>query len=104
MAIETIRAFLLENEMLVYLVVFDRAAYQISEALFSDITAYIDDRYADARAIRREPRIRMPSLAEAEDDRNDSWMDTLRAKAPEPLQQGVAGVRGSVVFARRCAG
>ncbi len=83
LAIETIRAFLLENEMLVYLVVFDRAAYQISEALFSDITAYIDDRYADARAVRREPRMRMPSLAEAEDDRNDSWMDTLRAKAPE---------------------
>ena len=87
MAIETIRAFLLENEMLVYLVVFDRAAYQISEALFSDITAYIDDRYADARAVRREPRMRMPSFAEAEDDRNDSWMDTLRAKAPEPCSR-----------------
>ena len=27
--------------------------------------------------------MRMPSFAEAEDDRNDSWMDTLRAKAPE---------------------
>ena len=74
-------------EMLVYLVVFDRAAYQISEALFSDITAYIDDRYADARAVRREPRIRMPSLAEAGDDHNDSWMDTLRAKAPEPCSR-----------------
>ena len=73
--------------MLVYLVVFDRAAYQISEALFSDITAYIDDRYADARAVRREPRIRMPSLAEAGDDHNDSWMDTLRAKAPEPCSR-----------------
>ena len=29
----------------------------------------------------------MPSLAEAEDDHNDSWMDTLRAKAPEPCSR-----------------
>ena len=31
--------------------------------------------------------MRMPSLAEAEDDHNDSWMDTLRAKAPEPCSR-----------------
>lgn len=44
-AIDTISAFLLENDMTVYIVIFDRAAYKISEKLFSDIAEYIDDRY-----------------------------------------------------------
>ena len=45
-AIHAIGAFLLEDEMLVYLVVFDTAAYRLSEQLFADIASYIDDRYA----------------------------------------------------------
>lgn len=44
-AIDVIGEFLLQNEMTVYLVVFDKTAYQISEKLFADIEAYIDDRY-----------------------------------------------------------
>ena len=46
-AIGTISDFLLENDMTVYIVVFDRAAYQISGKLFSDIGEYIDDHYVD---------------------------------------------------------
>ena len=46
-AIDTISDFLLENDMTVYIVIFDRKAYQISEKLFSDIAAYIDDNYVD---------------------------------------------------------
>ena len=34
-AVDTIGAFLLENEMTVYIVIFDRKAYQINEALFA---------------------------------------------------------------------
>jgi len=44
-AIDVISDFLLENEMTVYIVIFDKAAYGISEKLFSDITEYIDDNY-----------------------------------------------------------
>ena len=33
--------------MTVYIVIFDRKAYQISGKLFADIAAYIDDRYVD---------------------------------------------------------
>lgn len=47
-AVDTIGEFLLCNDMTVYLVVFDRKAYQISGKLFADIAAYIDDHYADA--------------------------------------------------------
>ena len=40
-AIGTISSFLLENEMTVYIVIFDRKAYQISGKLFADIASYI---------------------------------------------------------------
>ena len=49
-AIDTISSFLLENEMTVYIVIFDRKAYQISGKLFADIAEYIDDRYVDEHA------------------------------------------------------
>ena len=47
-AMDAIGAFLLEHDMTVYLVIFDRSAYQISSRLFADIAAYIDDHYVDA--------------------------------------------------------
>jgi len=42
-AVDEISNFLLDNEMLVYIVVFDKTAYSISEKLFSDIESYITD-------------------------------------------------------------
>ena len=48
MAVDTIGEFLLHNDMTVYLVIFDRNAYQISGKLFAEIAEYIDDHYADA--------------------------------------------------------
>ena len=56
-AMDTIGAFLLEHDMMVYLVIFDRSAYQISSRLFADIAAYIDDHYVDAHTdfIRSRP-------------------------------------------------
>lgn len=55
-ATQTISEFLLKHEMLVYIVVFDKAAFEISGKLFSDIKAYIDDNYADR--FREERRFR----------------------------------------------
>ncbi len=49
-AVEEIRAFLFENEMLVTLVIFDKESFRIGNALFDGIAAYIDDTYAQARA------------------------------------------------------
>ncbi|MBE7065775.1 MAG: O-acetyl-ADP-ribose deacetylase [Ruminococcaceae bacterium] len=46
-AVDVISEFLLENEMTVYIVVFDKKAYTIGEKLFADIAEYIDDRYAE---------------------------------------------------------
>lgn len=47
-AVDTIRAFLLKNEMMVYLVTFDSRSYQIGEKWFDDIASYIDDHYVEA--------------------------------------------------------
>ena len=64
-AVDVISSFLLENEMMVYIVIFDRAAYQISGKLFADIAAYIDDRYVNEHTdSREEQRRRRGSVAE----------------------------------------
>lgn len=46
-AVEQIGKFLLDNEMMVYLVIFDRKTYEIGDKLYSDIKSYIDDQYVD---------------------------------------------------------
>ena len=57
-AVDTIGDFLLQHDMTVYLVIFDKAAYTISGKLFSDIAAYIDDRYVDEHTDSDEERRR----------------------------------------------
>ena len=61
-AIDVISDFLLENEMKVYIVIFDKAAYKISEKLFSDIAEYIDDNYVDEHTdyLRESMRMNAP--------------------------------------------
>ena len=74
-AIDTISSFLLENEMTVYIVIFDRKAYQISGKLFADIAAYIDDRYVDEHTDNRSERLRR--------------MNAFRMEEPMPCESSV---------------
>lgn len=46
-ATDTITAFLKNNDMQAYIVVFDKRAYQISSKLYADIAEYVDDHYVD---------------------------------------------------------
>ena len=57
-AIDTISEFLLENDMTVYIVIFDRKAYQISGKLYADIAEYIDDNYVDEHSDNYSARLR----------------------------------------------
>ena len=62
-AISVFSAFLLEQEMQIYLVVFDRTSFRLSEQLFRDVDSYIDENYVHAveeeiYAIERETRHR----------------------------------------------
>ena len=57
-AVDTIGEFLLENDMTVYLVIFDRASYQIGGRLFADIAEYIDDHYVGEHVDSQRERMR----------------------------------------------
>ena len=64
-AVDTISEFLAENDMTVYIVIFDRAAYQIGNKLFADIAAYIDDHYVDAHTDSCRERMRRMGVVES---------------------------------------
>lgn len=46
-AISAFSEFLLEHEMQIYLVVFDRTSFKLSEKLFQSVASYIDENYVD---------------------------------------------------------
>lgn len=46
-AIAAFSEFLMEHEMQIYLVVFDRASFKLSEKLFQSVASYIDENYVD---------------------------------------------------------
>ena len=56
-AIDIIGDFLLNTEMTVYLVVFDKAAYMLSAKLLSSIKQYIDDKYIEEHPIGRNENL-----------------------------------------------
>lgn len=56
-AISVIGDFLLSNEMTVFLVVYDKAAFVLSEKLFSSINQYIDDKYIEEQPFNQRDTI-----------------------------------------------
>ena len=73
-AVDTVAAFLAEQDMNVYLAIFDKSGYQISKQLFADVQSYIDDHYVEthtdterarARRIAGIPRTFPPGAAPA---------------------------------------
>ena len=86
-AVDTIGAFLLEHDMTVYLVVFDRAAYTIGRTRFAHIAAYIDDRYVDAHTDSGETRrMALASMPMEE----PTWMSPPCAAAPFGLDEALS--------------
>ena len=67
-AVNVISTFLLENatdtDMTVYIVIFDKASYQISEKMFFDIQSYIDDRYVDKHTDMNYERMRQSQCSQ----------------------------------------
>jgi len=50
-ALDTVSEFLFENEMTVYIVVYDKSSYEISKSLFSDIQSFISDNIGEAETV-----------------------------------------------------
>lgn len=53
-AISAISEFLIDHKMMVYLVVYDKKAFVLSEKLFSAIERYIDDKYVEEHLLINE--------------------------------------------------
>ena len=82
-AIDVISDFLLENEMKVYMVIFDKAAYKISEKLFSDIAEYIDDNYVDEHTdyCRERSRMNYPCQSVMIGSEQPEYLDLCECKS-----------------------
>ena len=61
-AITVIGDFLINNDMTVYLVVYDKSSFTLSEKLFSAITQYIDDNYIEQQPVDSYNRLRESNL------------------------------------------
>ncbi len=85
---ESITEFLRDSEMLVYIVVFDRDSFRISEKLFSDIASFIDDRYVEEHSFPRrkgaEERTQRQALFSKEEQEQDA-ADFAAAPAKESI-------------------
>lgn len=75
-AVSTISTYLLKYDMLVYLVVFDKSSFGLSQKLFTSINEYIDEHYVEEAEITLNPRHdRFPMESEVIAD--DSMKNTV---------------------------
>ena len=85
-AVDEISSFLFDNEMLVYIVVYDKTSYSISEKLFADIVDYIDDNY-NAEGWLNPSRstisksMALPPMAQGRHRKSDADFEICESKA-----------------------
>ena len=74
-AVDTITEFLAQHDMLVYIVVFDKTSFQISEKLFADISSFIDEKYVDTHFISERTRSKFldDSILSAQDNTSSKF-------------------------------
>ncbi len=87
---ETVTRFLEAHEMTVYLVVYDRESYLVSERVFRDVMSYIDDCYAEKHRMTAgnseyssRIRRRMPRMEESLFAVSYSATDCMPSASPD---------------------
>lgn len=93
-AVDTIGSFLLHNDMLVYIVVYNKTAVNMGNKLFADIAEYIDDNYVAEHTDVYCESMRMPlcSMALPTDIESDSVIDSYDMPKPESIDDWVNNV------------
>lgn len=97
-AVSAIGGFLLENEMTVYLVVYDKESFSISEKLFNSVSRYIDDNYVSKRKTNRrqnepdlwvnaEAFLQAPSPVQVKKEKSIRSLDDLVSRLDESFSQ-----------------
>lgn len=76
-AVDEISSFLFENDMTVYIVVFDQKSFNISQKLVSDIREYIDERYVEKHAAMKSIRLTMMPPMAVSDTASKESLDSL---------------------------
>ncbi|CDA89350.1 putative uncharacterized protein [Ruminococcus sp. CAG:563] len=76
-AVDEISSFLFENDMTVYIVVFDQKSFNISQKLVSDIREYIDERYVENHAAMESIRLTMMPPMAVSDTASKESLDGL---------------------------
>lgn len=76
-AVDEISSFLFENDMTVYIVVFDQKSFNISQKLVSDIREYIDERYVEKHAAMESIRLTMMPPMAVSDMASKESLDSL---------------------------
>ncbi len=76
-AVDEISSFLFENDMTVYIVVFDQKSFDISQKLVSDIREYIDERYVEKHAAMESIRLTMMPPMAVSDMASKESLDSL---------------------------
>ncbi|MEG1571875.1 MAG: macro domain-containing protein, partial [Clostridia bacterium] len=99
-AVSAIRTFLEDNEMSVYLIVFDKSAFSVSEQLLGSVESYIDEHYVSEHQSRRRQLLDMekqslydeaillneaPMEADDEDFASAKGIDDLVGNLDEPF-------------------
>ena len=87
-AVDAIRAFLDDNEMTVYLVLFDRRAVVLPQAQRADVQAYIDDHYFER--FEQEPVRRNEAAVMNEQLSEQAVMMSMRALPTRSLEDLVS--------------
>ena len=87
-AADEINAFLLENEMLIYIVVFDEKATELGSRLYPGLEEYIDREYVDERkGLESAPGI-LESVGRPK-ERNDYEMRSSENSWPDDKKRGI---------------
>lgn len=91
-AMNVISEFLFENEMLVYIVVYDKTAYELSRRLFEDVSSYIDK-----NLIANETEICIPARPNPIDDRR-RHRDSFNVHYPRIMDDDEADQENCAAF------
>lgn len=65
-ATQAVSDFLSEHDMNVYLAVFDKSAFQLSEKLLGEVKSYIDENYVDEHQVKRRQLLAVEEAAFSE--------------------------------------
>lgn len=95
-AVDTVAEFLMHNDMLVYIVVYNKNALAAGSKLFTDIAQYIDDHYVaehspyDSRRMENcNESIRLPQTTFLGNERVYAASEAVRQDASSPMENTI---------------